>query len=96
MSALLASCIFFGVLLIVQNEQHTFNWSAYLSMFGLGWLDNTIWCYLNMVLGFEFESKILPFGAKTMVEMLTVTVVAGALSIWSLDSIGSYRLYWVF
>lgn len=64
-------------------------------MFGLGWLDNTIWCYLNMVVGFEFESKILPFGAKTMVEMLTVTVVAGALSIWNLESIASFRAYWI-
>ena len=57
-------------------------------MFGMGWLDNTVWCYLNMVLGFEFESKITPFGAKTMVEMLTVTIVAGFVAMWPLQTIG--------
>ena len=64
-------------------------------MFGWGMIDNTVWCFLNVVMGFEFESKIVPFGAKLMFEMTTVFIVAGSLYLWGEISKESFRLYFI-
>ena len=93
---LLVSNVVFGVCILIQNEYHAYHWISFLNMFGWGMIDNTVWCYINILCGFEFESKITPFGAKTMVEMLTVFIVAGSLFLWGEQTKQSYRIYFIF
>ena len=64
-------------------------------MFGVGMMDNVSWCFINIALGFEFESKIVPFGAKLFVEMVAVFLVASSLSLWSLESKSQFRMYFL-
>ena len=42
-------------------------------MMGLGMIDNCCLSYISLVLGFEFKSKIAPFGKA--VSALTVVIV---------------------
>lgn len=43
-------------------------------MFGLGMVDNAWLSYRNVIIGFEFESKITPFGANGFYESMAVFV----------------------
>ena len=54
-------------------------------MFGLGMLDNSVVTLCNVILGFEFDSKIVPFGAKNFIENFTVFFIVGALSIFDIE-----------
>ena len=92
---LLAELIVFESMIIVLNELNTFNWSAYLCMFGLGSVDNTVTTYITQFLGFEFESKIIPFAAKNFVENMSMFLILGSLSIWDLDSKENYRIFFI-
>ena len=65
-------------------------------MFGLGMLDNSIMTFDNIVLGFEFDSKIAPFGAKNFIENFTVFLVVGALSIFDIEGKASFRAFFIF
>ena len=47
-------------------------------------------------MGFEFESKIIPFSAKNFIENFTVFFVVGALSIFDIEGKGSFRAFYVF
>ena len=82
LTMLLIQNIVFGIAILIQNEHHVYHWTSFIIMFGWGMIDNTVWCFLNVACGFEFESKIVPFGAKLMVEMLVVFIVAGSLYLW--------------
>ena len=93
---ILALQIVFVTMVIILNEIHIFNWWAYLCMFGLGMLDNCMMTFINIVLGFEFESKIIPFSAKNFIEGFTVFFVVGALSIFDIEGKGSFRAFYVF
>lgn len=46
---------------ILLNERNKFDWVAYIMTFFWGLQDAGLNCYINCVLGFEFESKIAPF-----------------------------------
>ena len=93
---LVALELIFVSMVIILNELHIFNWWAYFCMFGLGMLDNGIMTFDNIVLGFEFESKITPFGAKNFIENFTVFFVVGALSIFDIEGKGSFRAFYIF
>lgn len=95
LSMLLSEIVFFSTILLVVNENQTFDWTAHVIMFGMGIIDNTQLSFMNVVLGFEFESQILPFGAKNFIENIAVFAVIGALSLGDLDSIESYRTFFV-
>ena len=64
-------------------------------MFGLGSLNNAVSTFINIVLGFEFESKIVPFGAKSFIENITVFTVVGLISIFDLKSKEDFRVIFV-
>ena len=70
---------------------HVFNWSAYVTQFLSGNISSTTQCYLNSVLGFEFESKIVPLAVKNMFEQLTVGLVSGAISIGGIQGKTTFR-----
>lgn len=60
-------------LLIYQNEaQHFSFWLASLTMFCLGVIDNCAQIYLNIVLGFEFESQMVPFCTKNFIQCFSL------------------------
>ena len=92
---LLTEFIIFECMIIILNELRIFNWTAYVCMFGLGSVDNTLSTYITQLLGFEFESKIIPFAAKNFVENMAMFVILGSLSIWDLDSKEDYRKFFV-
>ena len=52
-----------------------------MSMFVFGIADSTSSTFNSIVLGFEFESKIVPFGAKNFSENLTVFVLLLVLTL---------------
>lgn len=81
--------------LIIQNEYHVFNWTCYITMFGAGMIDNSLTSFLGVVLGFEFESKIVPFGAKNFVENISLFVVLSSYYLFPLESKLEYRAYFI-
>ena len=81
--------------LLIQNERHVFDWSANLTMFGAGMIDNCLTSFLGVVLGFEFDSKIIPFGAKNFVENITLFVVLSSFSLFGIEGKGSFRIYFI-
>ena len=52
LSFILALNILSFSLILVINEIHTFTWTAWLGMFGLGFMDNSTNCFQNIVCGF--------------------------------------------
>lgn len=58
-------------------------------------LDNTCTCFANIVLGFEFDSKIVPFGAKLLIENLAVFTTVAILSLMDLEGKEAFRNYFV-
>ena len=48
-------------MVIWLNESNKFNWVAYMMTFFWGLQDAGLNCFINCVLGFEFESKLTPF-----------------------------------
>ena len=76
----------YGPILLIQNENQIFDWTAYLIMFGCGMIYNSEWSFLNVVLGFEFESQIVPFGAKYFIEGIIGFIVLCALALWDLQT----------
>lgn len=56
-------------------------------------IDNKLSGLICVILGFEFESKITPFGAKNFYENLTVFLVVGYLSLNELETKEQFRLY---
>jgi len=55
-------------------------------MMGLGMIDNCCLSYITLVLGFEFESKITPFGTKNFLEGLSVFAVLCGISIFGVNN----------
>ena len=50
-----------------------------------------------MQLGFEFDSKIIPFGAKGFIENLSTFLIIAAISVvWELKGKANYRAFYVF
>ena len=82
-------------LLIILNEYHIFGWQSHISMFLHGMLNNTCTCFAIIVLGFEFDSKIVPFGAKLLVENFAVFTTVGLLSLVDLENKIAFRNYFV-
>ena len=83
---LLTEIILMNTILIIQNEYLVFNWTAHLFMFGQGVIYNSQRCFLHVILGFEFDSKIVPFGAKNFVETLGNFFTIIGLSIWNIEN----------
>ena len=54
--------IFIGT--IVYNEFHYFNWTSFVLCFGWGFWDGILINFTNVVLGFEFESKVTTFAVQ--------------------------------
>jgi len=71
-------------------------WLASFTMGGLGAIDNCMTTYTTLLLGFEFDSKIVPFCTKNFVENITVFLVLSSLAIWPLTTITHYRTYYAF
>ena len=55
-------------------------------MMGLGMIDNCCLSYISLVLGFEFKSKIAPFGTSKFLEGASVFMVYAGVSIWKLET----------
>jgi len=92
LSFIIANSTISVFLLIYQNEAQHFNfWLASVTMFGLGVIDNCAQIYLNIVLGFEFESKIVPFGTKNFIECITLSASQGCLMVWTLKTKAQYN-----
>ena len=72
--------------LIIQNEKHVFDWTSNVTMFGAGMVDNSLTSFLGVVLGFEFESKIVPFGAKNFVENISLFLVLSCFYIFPVET----------
>ena len=76
-------CIIFQILLVAAsmfsilffNNQNNFDYfPAYLMCFLWGTQDSGTNCFINCILGFEFDSKILPFGVFKFVQSLFIFV----------------------
>ena len=65
-------------------------------MFGLGMQDSSVMTFTNIVLGFEFESKIIPFGAKNFIESFTTFFVVGIVSIFDIKGKDQFRIFFCF
>ena len=52
---------------VIFNEIHTWNFFGYFITFGSGFYDAVIINLINNMLGFEFESKMIPFAAQKFV-----------------------------
>ena len=85
--------VVFQTMLMVQNEYHVFNWTAHVSMFGMGMVDNTLQSYLTQLMGFEFKSKITPFALKNFMENMTVFIVFIAISIFGMEAKRDFRIF---
>lgn len=57
---IIETCIAYG-LLIWYNERDKFDWLAAVFTFAWGIQDSGLNCIARSVLGFEFDSKIIPF-----------------------------------
>ena len=68
-------------LLIIQNERRRFDWTANLSMFIFGIIDQSCHIFFGIVLGFEFESKKVPFGARHFIGNLSTGIILGILTL---------------
>jgi hypothetical protein len=62
-------------------------------MFGIGMIENMSKALICVILGFEFESKITPFGANNFIENIMVFFVVGSLSFLGLHEKEHFRLY---
>ena len=67
------------------NNSNTYDWTAYLSMFLFGMLDNAWKSYENIIFGFEFDSKLTPFGANYFYECFAAFLGIASLSLWNLE-----------
>ena len=76
----MALTIIFFVFLIIINENGVYDYKAYIVMFGLGMLDNAWKTYENVIVGFEFTSKLTPFGATMFYESFAVFVSVACMS----------------
>ena len=55
-------------------------------MFVFGIVDSATTTFINVVLGFEFESKIVPFGAKNFTENISVSIMTLILAVNTVDT----------
>lgn len=92
---ILAQVLIFNTMIIVLNELHEFNWLAYVTMFGMGCIDLTILTYETQLIGFMFESKIVPFCTKNFLENMTVFILLAAQAIKSADTKEDFRIYFI-
>lgn len=64
-------------------------------MFGLGNFDNCLFSYLTTIFGFEFESKIVPGGARLFVQQFSMFLFLGCLAIWPMETKADYRIFFI-
>jgi hypothetical protein len=64
-------------------------------MFFFGCVDNCTSSYICIALGFEFQSKIVPFGAKNFVENLSIFIIFLLFSIFQIDNKSTYRILFI-
>ena len=82
-------------LLLIQNERRQFDWSANLSMFVFGMIDNCLHTFFAVVLGFEFESKIIPFGARHFIGNLSTAIILMILTLSPVETKSQYRYFFI-
>ena len=82
-------------LIIIINEIHRFSWIAYVSMFGLGFMDNSTNCFQNTISGFQFESKIVPFAEIAFTKDFTVFLITFVLIVLNNHTKEDYRLLFI-
>ena len=58
----------------VFNQQNKYGFSAYLMCFLWGLQDAGVNCLMNCILGFEFESKSIPFSVFKFVQSLGIFI----------------------
>ena len=95
MVAILCLELVFIPMFVIINEIHLFSFWSYFVMFGLGMLNNSIATFINVVLGFEFESKIVPFGAKSFIENVAVFSVVAFISIFDIQGKDQFRSFFI-
>ena len=86
LSVIALAMISMYTLFIVQNEKRVFDWTANLAMFIFGFVDNSLHTFLSVVLGFEFDSKIVPFGARHFLWGLSTGSYLIALSFITIET----------
>ena len=64
-------------------------------MFIVGIVDSSTTTFINVVLGFEFQSKIVPFGAKNFSENISVCILSLVLALNSIETKEQDRLYFI-
>ena len=77
----------FLIITIIVNEIHSFTSVAHICMFGYGALDSSVLCLCDILCGFEFESKYIPFSAQNLIKNMAIFLTVGILSIYELESI---------
>jgi len=92
---IISEVVIFFSLTIAINEEQLFNWTAYLIMFGLGCLDNSLKSYQNVIVGFEFESKLVPFGANFFFECFSSFLSIFVYSFNQCETKGEFRTYFI-
>ena len=79
---LLVQYVVFYIIFLIQNESGVFNWTAHVTMFGMGMIFNSQITFRDVLIGFEFPSKIVAFGVKNVVENVAAFLMIGAVALW--------------
>ena len=61
-------------------------------MFFFGVVDNCCTTFNCIALGFEFTSKIVPFGTKNFLENMTIFIILIVFTIWPFENKEMYRI----
>lgn len=81
------------VLLFVYNETHTYSPLTFFVTFFWGFQDSALNNYLNCILGFEFESNILPFSVNKFLS--SIFIFALLLAEAEVTTKTDYRIYFI-
>lgn len=58
-------------------------------------IDNQSRSFLGVILGQEFDSKIIPFGAKNFIENSTIFLVLLSFYVFPIDSQSNYQTFFI-
>ena len=64
-------------------------------MFFFGIIDQSLHIFFGIVLGFEFESKKVPFGARHIIGNLSTGSILGILTLSPVETQGEYRSFFI-
>lgn len=79
--------------LMIINYLGKFIFLAYISMLGVGMMNQSILCYLTILMGFQFENKVIPFATRLIIEPLAISLTILFMSVAPLDSPKPFYAY---